>query len=162
MTHPTDPASVMRDVLAERERQKSVEGWTLEHDDMHTNGEIADAAAFYAATSTIFREVRVPPLIGKMVQVWPWDARWWKPKDRRYDLVRAGALILAEIERLDRAAGIPLPTAQPDNRRSEAEIRAEIARLTGLIDEPRRKTYFLLLARREAMQWVLNEQDTGR
>ena len=35
---------------------------------------------------------------------WPhtWDASWWKPKDRRRDLVRAGALIIAEIERLDR------------------------------------------------------------
>lgn len=57
---------------------------------------------------------------------------------------------------------IPILTAQPDKRRSEEEIRAEIARLTGLIDEPRRKTHFLLLARREAMQWVLNEQDTGK
>jgi len=55
---------------------------------------------------------------------------------------------------------IPIPAAQPDPRRSAAEIRAEIARLTGLIDEPRRKTHFLLLARREAMQWVLNEQET--
>jgi hypothetical protein len=31
---------------------------------------------------------------------------WWKPTNRRRDLVKAGALILAEIERLDRAAGI--------------------------------------------------------
>ena len=29
---------------------------------------------------------------------------WWKPTDCRRDLVKAGALILAEIERLDRAA----------------------------------------------------------
>jgi hypothetical protein len=29
---------------------------------------------------------------------------WWKPKDRRRDLVRAAALIIAEIERLDRDA----------------------------------------------------------
>ena len=33
---------------------------------------------------------------------WPWVRRWWKPTDRRRDLVKAGALILAEIERLDR------------------------------------------------------------
>jgi hypothetical protein len=38
------------------------------------------------------------------LEIWPWDRKWWKPKDRRRDLVRAGALILAEIERLDRAA----------------------------------------------------------
>jgi hypothetical protein len=35
---------------------------------------------------------------------WPWEDKWWKPKDRRRDLVRAGALIVAEIERLDRLA----------------------------------------------------------
>ena len=37
---------------------------------------------------------------------WPWDPAWWKPIDPRCDLVKAGALILAEIERIDRAAGI--------------------------------------------------------
>ena len=34
-----------------------------------------------------------------------WDSEWWKPKDRRRDLIRAGALIVAEIERLDRNKG---------------------------------------------------------
>jgi hypothetical protein len=33
---------------------------------------------------------------------WPWDATWWKPKDRRSNLIRAGALMLAEKERLGR------------------------------------------------------------
>lgn len=37
------------------------------------------------------------------IEVWPWDESWWKPTNRRRDLVKAGALILAEIERLDRA-----------------------------------------------------------
>ncbi|TIM14496.1 MAG: hypothetical protein E5Y67_12520 [Mesorhizobium sp.] len=35
---------------------------------------------------------------------WPWDASWWKPTARRRDLVKAGALIAAEIERIDRLA----------------------------------------------------------
>ena len=34
---------------------------------------------------------------------WPWEPRWWKPKNPRRDLVRAAALLIAEIERLDRA-----------------------------------------------------------
>lgn len=34
---------------------------------------------------------------------WPWNGRWWKPTNRRRDLIKAGALIVAEIERLDRA-----------------------------------------------------------
>lgn len=38
-------------------------------------------------------------------ELWPWPSEWWKPTDVRRDLVKAGALILAEIERLDRAAG---------------------------------------------------------
>jgi hypothetical protein len=35
---------------------------------------------------------------------WPWEASWFKPSTARRDLIKAGALILAEIERLDRAA----------------------------------------------------------
>ena len=31
-----------------------------------------------------------------------WSKDWWKPKDKRRDLIRAAALIVAEIERLDR------------------------------------------------------------
>lgn len=85
-----------RDVLSERRRQVEAEGWTPEHDDQHTDGGMADAAALYAS-------LRVRHITG--FATWPWDAKWWKPKDRRSDLVRAGALILAEIERLDRKEG---------------------------------------------------------
>lgn len=34
---------------------------------------------------------------------WPWSRAWWKPASRRRCLIKAGALILAEIERIDRA-----------------------------------------------------------
>lgn len=90
-----------RDVVVERERQQSVEGWTPEHDDQHKDGEIAGAAACYALTSITHwaRQVTI-------ARMWPWASEWWKPKNPRYDLVRAGALILAEIERLDRIAAI--------------------------------------------------------
>jgi hypothetical protein len=84
-----DGSKAVRDVIDERQRQKDVEGWTPEHDDDHANGEMARAAACYA--------------IGRRVRTfWPWSEKWWKPKDRRRDLVRAGALIIAEIERFDR------------------------------------------------------------
>lgn len=82
------------DVIADRERQKSAEGWTPEHDDIHTEGELNHAAACYALNAGSKREE--PP------RSWPWDRKWWKPKDRRRDLVRAAALIIAEIERIDR------------------------------------------------------------
>ena len=81
-----------RDVLAERRRQVEAEGWTPEHDDHHLPNELALAAASYVCAD----EADAPPAI------WPWDWSWWKPKDRRRNLVKAGALILAEIERLDR------------------------------------------------------------
>ncbi|EFQ6726000.1 hypothetical protein MPB54_004877 [Salmonella enterica] len=88
------------DVIAERQRQQSVEGWTPEHDDEHCNGELAMAAVCYINdTGTVNRN-------GGKPWGWPWDASWWKPDTRRRNLVKAGALILAEIERIDRAAGI--------------------------------------------------------
>ncbi|BCR41623.1 hypothetical protein KHAB170019_24460 [Acinetobacter baumannii] len=33
---------------------------------------------------------------------WPFADTFWKPKSPRQDLVRAAALLIAEIERLDR------------------------------------------------------------
>lgn len=88
------------DVIAERQRQQSVEGWTPEHDDEHCNGELAMTAVCYINdTGTVNRN-------GGKPWGWPWDASWWKPDTRRRNLVKAGALILAEIERIDRAAGI--------------------------------------------------------
>jgi hypothetical protein len=96
--------SAARDVLAERERQKAVEGWTPEHDDGHAHGEIANAAAAYASAGTMSDAERTNGVLEDPPADWPWDWAAWKPKDRRRDLVRAGALILAEIERLDRAA----------------------------------------------------------
>lgn len=81
------------DVAAERRRQQEAEGWTPEHDDQHGKGELAVAAACYARP----RRFKSAPAD------WPWSQEWWKPKTRRQDLVRATALLLAEIERLDRA-----------------------------------------------------------
>lgn len=88
----------MRDIASERERQISQEGWTTAHDDSHSTGELAAAAACYAFGEMLVDEASGP--------VWPWSEDWWKPSwpiDRRRDLVKAGALIVAEIERLDRA-----------------------------------------------------------
>lgn len=91
------------DVLAERQRQIEVEGWTPEHDDEHGEGEIALAAACYAVASTPHHATEHMRHI-TFARYWPWAADWWKPRGPRENLVRAGALILAEIERLDRTA----------------------------------------------------------
>lgn len=87
----------LEDIAAERRRQVEAEGWTPEHDDRHRSGQMATAAACYAMP-------RDGLPVFAVSRFWPWTWSWWKPKDRRRDLVRAGALIVAEIERLDREA----------------------------------------------------------
>ncbi len=93
-----DYSNAIQDVIAERLRQMHQEGWSEQHDDTHTNGELADAAACYAHPVPY----GVAPQHSGPPPLWPWHRKWWKPKDRRRNLVRAAALIVAEIERLDR------------------------------------------------------------
>lgn len=83
-------------IAEERGRQTTVEGWTAEHDNQHTGGELALAAVAYASPNA-FGMYAHPPAM------WPWGRGWWKPSDDRVrDLVKAGALIAAEIDRLIR------------------------------------------------------------
>lgn len=89
-------STAAQDVLAERRRQIEGEGWTPEHDDEHGNAEMALAAAGYAINA--FRPMPTPAH-------WPWDLSWWKPSTPRRDLIKAAALLIAEIERIDRAEG---------------------------------------------------------
>lgn len=93
---------VIMEIARERERQMGAEGWSLGYDDSHVHGELAQAAGCYALHAGLPTPAQVAP--GMSPQDWPWDTKWWKPKDRRRDLVRAAALIVAELERLDRAA----------------------------------------------------------
>lgn len=90
-----DQSAAARDVLAERRRQIEAEGWTPEHDDQYSNGEMARAASCYITDK---ERAHLPSIPLK----WPWSDAWWKPDGYRRNLVKAGALILAEIERLDR------------------------------------------------------------
>jgi hypothetical protein len=99
---PTDEATdAGRDVLSERARQIASEGWTPAHDDKYRNRELVAAAECYAGT--VYENEQCPAM-------WPWPVEWWKPSKYRRNLVKAGALILAEIERLDRAALRPTPS----------------------------------------------------
>jgi len=90
-------------IFAERMRQIKEEGWTEEHDDRHQDAELAWAACYYAMPCPkAFRDVIVPPLA-----MFPdnWDESYAKRRgyyDRVRDLVKAGALIAAEIDRLRR------------------------------------------------------------
>ena len=96
-----------RDVLAERVRQVSIEGWTPEHDDQHDACEMAAVAAVYAVCDTPEQMWKV-----KYDGATLWPVGWvFKPKTYRENLVCSAALLLAEIDRLDRRA---LPTTKQE------------------------------------------------
>lgn len=86
--------NVIGEIEAERYRQIYEEGYTFSHDDEHDRGEIAIAAACYSMT---------PRERHAILAYWPWGHGSWKPsEDRRKDLIKAAALLIAEIERIDR------------------------------------------------------------
>lgn len=90
-------------IKAERRRQIQEEGWTPEHDDEHVHVELPSAAACYIDAA---RAQAVGLHLANPSSLWPWDASWWKPSDDPIrNLVKAGALIAAEIDRLHRASG---------------------------------------------------------
>lgn len=88
------------DVIDERRAHVTREGWTPAHDDEHANGELARAAACYALATLPYNWAMT-----FVREIWPFHTDWWKPitSDRR-NLVKAGSMIVAEIERLDRKA----------------------------------------------------------
>lgn len=104
--HRTDQAGQVPqawlDVQVERRRQVEAEGWTPEHDDEHSHGQMARAAACYALAGSSAPNDGTAALLVSLA--WPWDEQWWKPSTARRDMVKACALGLAEIERLDRVA----------------------------------------------------------
>lgn len=90
-------------IACERDRQIVVEGWTPDHDYHHWRGELALAAAVYAIPQdcrSIFAGYAGRSNVQR--ELWPFEWHWFKPtpEDRIRELVKAGALIVAEIERL--------------------------------------------------------------
>lgn len=96
-------------IAAERARQIEVEGYTAEHDEEHTEGELSGAAVAYA---TLARNQIVSSYDENVVRalasgpppsnLWRWPGSAWRPSvDPIRNLVRAGALIAAEIDRLE-------------------------------------------------------------
>lgn len=76
----------------ERRRQQVGEGFDSARDSRYKDGELAKAAVVYASTGL------------DRTKCWPWSFDWWKPspENRIKELAKAGALIAAEIDRLQR------------------------------------------------------------
>ena len=106
----------LRDVAAERQRQIDVEGFRPRSDDAIDAGDLACGAACYAIraadqlnpyTSSRSKENENP------IFLWPLNVPFKTTTPRR-DLVKAAALILAEIERIDRAEEEAIAAAAPE------------------------------------------------
>lgn len=82
-------------IQRERSRQVEEEGRTAEMDSCHTKGELFWAAKTYEIITNENHDEVVAS------GSWPWDMKWFKPKDRKSNLIRAGALVEAEIDRFD-------------------------------------------------------------
>ncbi len=94
-----DPMSGIELIAAERRRQITVEKFTPEHDDSHVGGDLTHAAWCYM----MHNEPAQRTDDASAPVDWPWHAKWWKPSDDPIrNLVKAGALIAAEIDRLQR------------------------------------------------------------
>lgn len=93
----------MKLIADERRRQVEDERWSTEHDDTYAMGELERAGLCYLFHDTDFALTGT----GAAPLNWPWHPTWWKPKGRRTDLVRAGALFMAEADRVARTGALP-------------------------------------------------------
>lgn len=95
-------------IKAERLRQISQEGWTPDHDDTHRKHELGLAALSYLNCAVSPDEEGDENGKARPCWDWPWAKKWWKPSDDPIrNLVKAGALIAAEIDRLERLKAKP-------------------------------------------------------
>jgi hypothetical protein len=95
-------------IAQERFRQISEEGYAAEHDDYHSDEEIASAAMCYACPPNLDLRLVVDSAGNSAPPIeWPWEPKYWKPGDRIAELAKAGALIAAEIDRILRKDASP-------------------------------------------------------
>lgn len=93
--------------LIEKERIRQTETFDAKHDDGHWLGELSMAGAAYANVSSAMIRGASPEEFPYDMMAsegdWPWDEEDWKlSNDIIINLVKAGALIAAEIDRIQR------------------------------------------------------------
>lgn len=89
-------------IAKERRRQIHSLGFGPKNDEQYKDNELAKAASSYLATVVSPDEDAEGNLSNSRVtDDWPWDEMWWDPTDDPIrNLVKAGALIAAQIDRL--------------------------------------------------------------
>lgn len=93
------------DVLAERKHQQEAHGHTPEDDDQWVCDELAALACLYAMPPAMRQWDATSTGYGTTLEEASLLPDWkFTPGDRREELRKAGSLILAEMERMDRAA----------------------------------------------------------
>lgn len=101
---PSAPTMALASIAEERRRQVERHGYGQSRDDNYQRGELLRAADTYLAAGTMEKITAVA--VSRLASRWPWHQSTLKLADRRRNLVKAAALIVAEIERLDRAAAV--------------------------------------------------------
>jgi len=101
-----DLGTGVKAIAAERQRQMQAEGFTRDADQQYRRGELARAATAYVQLAAMdLRDGGRDHIAWHgPAAAWPWAPEWWKPVDARRDLVRAGALIAAQIDLIDSKA----------------------------------------------------------
>ena len=82
------------DNMASGRKFNLTEGAKAIAEERHQGAELVRAALSYLAAADFGDN---PPLPFD----WPFDPKSWRPEDRRNNLIRAGALIAAELDRME-------------------------------------------------------------
>lgn len=91
------------DIADERTIQQSQKNHTTADDDKLVENELIRAGVAYAMSASRDSEGNRSAPTSLIHDVWPWSKESYKEHDRRRSLVIAAALLVAEIERIDRA-----------------------------------------------------------
>ncbi|CAI1656159.1 hypothetical protein [Serratia liquefaciens] len=119
---PVAPGSVMNiaisDVVAERQRQINAKGYTQESDDGYLAGVLSQAGAAYAVLAS-----DLPNAARRAKRLWPWPnadkyLATRRKNTQRMNLVKAAALIVAEIERIDRSTMLDVALIGEGNKQN--------------------------------------------
>lgn len=87
-------------IVAERQRHIVGEGFHEARDAQYIDQQLTKAAVCYASVPIVRVEDGMTIDFSDVPEgLWPWDAKWWKPGTDIQCLIKAGALIAAEIDR---------------------------------------------------------------